>query len=120
MTTPAAPTHPSVDGVQRHDYDFYRCNRCFRLITAREMRRALDAGGAVQVCPCGGAKFSPTNPRWFEFLYPRVVRFACERVGTLGLAGLRENLRRDIRRWRGLEPSEPPEPDGYFTPEGSR
>lgn len=63
-------------------YDFYRCQRCQRLITAPQLARALavQPDGTFRVCPCGGLKFSPTWPIWYEFLYPRVLTFAWQRI----------------------------------------
>jgi len=64
-----------------HAYDFYRCQRCQRLITAPQLARALTpTDGVLRICPCRGLKFSPTWPIWYEFLLPRVLAFAWTRI----------------------------------------
>lgn len=67
-------------------YDFYRCVACKKLITRPEELEFCDPASprGGQVCSCGYRRYSPTNPRWFEFLYPRVVKFAFFRI--MGLA----------------------------------
>lgn len=92
------PPVPALTG--RHDaelgdhaYDFYRCQRCQRLITQPEMRRAMRATKLLRVCPCGALKFSPTNPLWYEYLLPRVLVFAWFRARALRLSGIVANLK---------------------------
>jgi len=67
-------------------YDFYRCVACKKLITRPQELEFIDPtsprGGVV--CSCGYRRYSPTNPRWYEYAYPRVVKFAFLRI--LGLA----------------------------------
>lgn len=68
-------------------YDFYRCQRCQRLITAPQLARALAATKALRICPCGGLKFSPTNPLWWELCFlPRVWTFAWARAREIMIA----------------------------------
>ncbi len=55
-------------------YDFYRCARCFKLITLPDEMVRLKTGGGI--CPCGSLRYSPANPKWWEYLLPRVVKFA--------------------------------------------
>ena len=69
-------------GLGEDDFDFYRCFKCGRLITRLEeivsFSQKSKHPGAV--CPCGSPKFSPANPRWYEFLMPRVWHFAYYRI----------------------------------------
>lgn len=62
-------------------YDFYRCQRCQRLVTAPQLARALQRTDKLEICPCGGLKISPTNPLWWELFLPRVLSFAWTRAG---------------------------------------
>lgn len=63
-------------------YDFYRCQRCQRLVTAPQLARALQRTDKLEICPCGGLKISPTNPLWWELCFlPRVWVFAWQRAG---------------------------------------
>jgi hypothetical protein len=49
-------------------FDFYRCDRCRRIITAIEERRVLatkpleDSTETATICECGSRRYSPTNP----------------------------------------------------------
>lgn len=45
-------------------YHFNRCARCNRMLTKLDLVAALASG--ADLCPCGGASFRPTNPRWWE------------------------------------------------------
>lgn len=82
-----AETH-GVDG------DFYRCKDCRRLLTQPELRRRFATLGRGGLCPaCGCLMFVETNPRWYEYAYPRVVAFALARCRELGLRGLLANAR---------------------------
>lgn len=78
---------PELTGVWdpdlgEHTYDFYRCQRCQRLITQPQLKRALThtSVDGLRICPCGALKFSPTNPIWYEFLLPRAIAFAWARI----------------------------------------
>lgn len=84
-------------------FDFYRCDKCFRLITNPELHRALGVTGTGKPCPCGALKLRPTNMHWWEWVYPRVWSFAATRIRELGAAGLWRNLKADIARWNGEE-----------------
>jgi hypothetical protein len=64
-------------------FDFMRCYDCGRLITKIEIDEALGVGGTGEICSCGSAKASPSNPRFYEYLYPRVVYFAYQRLRGL-------------------------------------
>jgi DNA-directed RNA polymerase subunit RPC12/RpoP len=66
-------------------YDFYRCQKCNRLITALEERRAIMATSDAEsnVCPCGGRRYSPTNLTAFDWFKPRVLEFAYMRLRHL-------------------------------------
>jgi len=79
-------------------YDFYRCVRCTRVVTQPQMQRGLSATKALRICPCGGLKFQPTNPRWHEYFLPRVLAFAWTRARDLGLRQVLANLKADVRR----------------------
>ena len=55
----------------------YRCRQCTRLLTRREIYARwleFDSGAAnTGLCPCGGAKISPSNlTLWEEITTPRV------------------------------------------------
>lgn len=57
-----------TDGI----YYFNRCRRCQTLLTKLQIARAFKTDG--QICTCGGGMFGPTNPLWYEWLLPRVLR----------------------------------------------
>lgn len=63
-------------------YDFYRCEACHRLMTKLEEFSFFDPTSPTygQVCPCGFRRYSPTNMLWWEWVYPRVWKFALIRV----------------------------------------
>lgn len=94
-TVPAEP-NPLPSGYQSaalgsDTYDFYRCFRCHRLLTNPEVVAGLQVH-PVKICPCGALKFSPTDPHWYEYVLPRVIRFAIARARELGVDGIRANL----------------------------
>jgi hypothetical protein len=68
--------------VQEHDYDFYKCKKCGRLITRIEEMLAFVPGTKHygHICPCGSQKYSPTNLPWWGWLLPRVWKFAWLRI----------------------------------------
>lgn len=95
-TLPPVP-EPALTGYQSEQlgaetYDFYRCGRCNGLITQLQLVAAMHQGKALRICPCGGLKFSPTNPLWYEYGLPRVWAFAWQRARALGVAGIRANM----------------------------
>lgn len=59
-------------------YHVSRCRSCGRLLTKLEIiKRMRDAGAGGEwegACTCGSSKFTPSNPKWWEFFLPRVVR----------------------------------------------
>jgi DNA-directed RNA polymerase subunit RPC12/RpoP len=59
-------------------YDFYRCFKCGRLITKLEEKKAFDpeSKNKGEICPCGSARYSPCNLRWYHWFLPRVLNFA--------------------------------------------
>lgn len=61
-------------------YDFMRCGKCGRLITHLEMVRAIGPKGTGKACPCGALKYAPSNLVWYDWLKPRVLYFACQRL----------------------------------------
>lgn len=65
-------------GLGEDDYDFYRCYKCGRLITRYEEMIAFTNKSEKPgcICPCGSPKYSAANPRWYEYLLPRVLYFA--------------------------------------------
>jgi DNA-directed RNA polymerase subunit RPC12/RpoP len=65
-----------VAGVE---HDFYRCVTCQRLLTQPELTQALTTGNETP-CPCGGARFSPTNLTAADWRWPRVWTFAVQRL----------------------------------------
>ncbi len=64
--------------LKASDFDFYRCYKCHRLITRVEEILAFTPGSKTEgvVCGCGSKKYMPSNPVWWEYLLPRVLRFA--------------------------------------------
>ena len=50
---------------------FYRCRRCFGLITRLQMLKALETGPTI--CACGSGTVGPTNPTNREWLKPAVL-----------------------------------------------
>jgi hypothetical protein len=66
---------PKVDGEDW--FDFYRCDECGRLITRPQELVGLATG---RLCPCGRRKYHPTNPKFWEYLLPRVIIFAILRI----------------------------------------
>lgn len=65
------------ENSDRNEFDFYRCGKCGRLATLPEMRAGLPKGS---ICPCGSLKYSPCNPRWWQYFLPRVLTFAFQRL----------------------------------------
>jgi len=63
-------------------YHISRCESCGRLLTKIEIVERLaaaHAGGAwTGLCPCGASRFRPSNPKWWEYLLPRMIRLAFE------------------------------------------
>lgn len=80
------------------DYDFYRCQRCYRLLTQLEIVHNLEHRHG-QLCPCGAMKIAPVNLQFKDMVLPRVWRFAWVRFRDIGLAGMKAELRADIVRW---------------------
>ncbi len=64
------------------EYDFYRCCKCHRLLTAPEVDGRMKNGdaGKTGVCPCGGLKISPANLPTYGWLLPSVWWFAYLRL----------------------------------------
>lgn len=62
-------------------YYFYRCRRCFSLITRLQMQSALRF--SAEVCACGSGTIGPTNPIGREWMRPRVLQMVLYRL--LGL-----------------------------------
>jgi hypothetical protein len=58
----------ATDGL----YYFNRCRRCTTLITKLQILRGFATGGTV--CTCGSGMLGPTNPLWYEWLTPRVLK----------------------------------------------
>lgn len=54
-------------------YDFMKCQKCGRLITKPEIDEKLASGN---ICPCGSLKYSPVNILWWQWVFPRVWKFA--------------------------------------------
>lgn len=69
-------------------YDFYQCQRCYRICTSDELSRALGKHGTGSACPCGGMKYSPVNLPWYGLCWPRVWAPAWRRL-VGGLRGWR-------------------------------
>lgn len=80
FSPPADLSGTTTPELGDHSYDFYRCERCTGLITQPQMVRGLANATAIDVCPCGGLNFRPTNPRGLEYLLPRVIAFAWTRL----------------------------------------
>ena len=58
--------------AKEYEYPFMRCRRCARLCTRQEIDAGLQVG---RICPCGSVQYFPTDPLWYEFLLPRVIKF---------------------------------------------
>ncbi len=105
LSRPLSPSDPAPSGTPHPilgeaSYDFFRCDRCFALVTQTHLTRALASGGKIKLCPCGGLKIRPTNPHWHEYLLPRVLAFAWARAQALGWRQVVANVKADWRRWR--------------------
>lgn len=61
----------------KDDYDFYKCDKCGRLITLVEEKRACSTG---KICPCGSPRYRPANMSWWHWFLPRVWIFALLRI----------------------------------------
>jgi hypothetical protein len=68
--------------VGEEDFDFYRCYKCGRLITRiEEIRGFYNAEEKkCSICPCGSARYSPANLKWYNWLLPRVWVLAYYRI----------------------------------------
>jgi DNA-directed RNA polymerase subunit RPC12/RpoP len=73
-------------GPRRHD--FYRCYKCGGIFTREHERNVFDLAevGRGTVCECGSAKYSPTKPRFYEWVYPSVFAYTVKVVLARGLA----------------------------------
>lgn len=69
-TSSQEPTE--VVAEERKFFDFYRCKNCFGLITGDDEKEALKTG---KVCPCGSARYSPTNLTDVELKLPKVLDY---------------------------------------------
>jgi hypothetical protein len=81
-----------------HDYDFYRCQRCYRLLTQLEVVAGLQVRQG-RLCPCGAMKISPVNLQLRDMVLPRVWAFAWIRFREIGWAGMKREIRADLVRW---------------------
>ena len=59
-------------------YYFNRCRRCNTLITKLQLKRAFASSG--EICRCGSGMFGPSNPLWYEWLLPRVLKMSFYQV----------------------------------------
>jgi hypothetical protein len=68
--------------LNEEDFDFYRCYKCHRLITRVDeiLFFTPNSKTAGEVCKCGSKKYTPTNPKWWEYFLPRTIRFAYYRI----------------------------------------
>lgn len=74
------------DSLGESVYDFYRCQACHTLITRVEEMDFFDSTSSrySKVCvSCGYRRYHPTNPVWWEFLLPRVMKFAVYRIAGI-------------------------------------
>ena len=55
-----------------------RCSKCGRLVTKIEILDRLEGKRPLPVCPCGSNSIRPSNPKWWEYGLPRVIRLALE------------------------------------------
>lgn len=72
-------------------FDFYRCYKCYGIFTRErevvEFERLRTAEhDIVRICPCGSLKYSPTLPRFWEWLYWPVLRYTVKLALARGLA----------------------------------
>jgi hypothetical protein len=98
MTEPLPLEPPELTGythpvLGEHTYDFYRCQRCQRLVTQREMILGLSQRSGIAICPCGALKFSPTQVTWRDYRLEQVIRFARERYSD---QAVRADLRAEM------------------------
>jgi hypothetical protein len=58
-------------------YDFYRCVGCKGVFTRWRELQAFDSESelAGTICSCGSLRYSPSWPKWYEWIYPRVLWF---------------------------------------------
>lgn len=59
----------------KDDFAFYRCSACHSILTYDDEVTARKTG---QICECGTARYSPTNPTEAEWQSPKVKNF-CEK-----------------------------------------
>lgn len=88
---------PSIEVSRKDDFHFYRCGKCFRLLTLVEERLGYASKEGF-TCPCGSARYSPTNPKWFEMFQPRVFWFLAMLVFNNPLALTRSQVEELARR----------------------
>ena len=63
-----------TDGI----HYFNRCRRCNTLLTKLQIQHAFATDGVI--CTCGSGMFGPTNPVWYEWLLPRVVKMSAWQI----------------------------------------
>lgn len=51
---------------------FNRCRRCNSIITKLEILSVFETG--ENACACGSSMFGPTNPLWYEWLKPKMLK----------------------------------------------
>jgi hypothetical protein len=71
------------------NYDFYRCFDCGSLITRRREREVfncMETDFYIRMCGCGSMKYTPGNPKWYEWLLPRAIRNVYELLMVRGVA----------------------------------
>jgi NAD-dependent SIR2 family protein deacetylase len=53
-----------------------RCTKCSRVVTKLEILDRLEGRKALPICPCGSNSIRPSNPLWWEYFLPRMIRLA--------------------------------------------
>ena len=68
--------------MNAESFDFYKCQRCGKLITKLDEIASFTPGTKRYgiVCKCGCRKYSPTNMEWYHWFLPRVWKFAAMRI----------------------------------------
>jgi len=59
-------------------WQFYRCYKCGRIISALELSRGLrpKLGESAKACPCGSLKCQPTQITAEDYAKPQVIEMA--------------------------------------------
>jgi NAD-dependent SIR2 family protein deacetylase len=53
-----------------------RCVKCGSVVTKIDVLDRLDGRKPLPICPCGSNSIRPSNPLWWEYFLPRMIRLA--------------------------------------------